>query len=116
MVLISSVRGLFGIQAGYSAYTAAKGGVMALARQLATEWAKYNINVNVVAPTVVATPFVKHILTNPNLLQLFKAPILLGRFAIPDDVVNAVAFLASDASDFITGHVLPVDGGMTVHT
>jgi gluconate 5-dehydrogenase len=116
MVLISSVRGLFGIQAGYSAYSAAKGGVIALARQLATEWAKYNINVNVVAPTVVATPFVKHILTNPNLLQLFKAPILLGRFATPDDVVNAVAFLASDASDFITGHVLPVDGGMTVHT
>ena len=116
IILISSVRGMFGMPAGYSAYAAAKGGIIALGRQLATEWAKYNINVNVVAPTVVATPIVRHILTNPDLSRIFKAPILFGRWAIPDDVVGAIAYLASEASNFITGQVLLVDGGATAHT
>jgi NAD(P)-dependent dehydrogenase (short-subunit alcohol dehydrogenase family) len=110
---ISSVRGQLGIDAGYSAYVAAKGAINALTRQWATEWAKYGITVNAISPTFVDTPQVATLLQDP----VFKAKIVeripLKRVGETDDLVGAVLLLCSDASSFITGQILGIDGGLT---
>ena len=110
---ISSVRSLLGINAGYSAYVAAKGAISALTRQWATEWAKHGIRVNAIMPTFVDTPQVASLLSDPA----FKAGIVnripLGRVGETRDLVGPAIFLCSDAASFVTGHVLSIDGGLT---
>ena len=110
---ISSVRGQLGINQGFSAYVAAKGAMNALTRQQATEWAKYGINVNAIAPTFVATPQVESLLADAEFKAKLLARIPLGRVAETDDLVGPVLFFCSDASAFVTGTVLNVDGGLT---
>ncbi len=110
---ISSVRGQLGINQGFSAYVAAKGAINALTRQQATEWAKYGITVNAIAPTFVATPQVESLLADEDFRQRLLARIPLGRVAETDDLVGAVLFFCSDASAFVTGQVLTLDGGLT---
>jgi len=110
---ISSVRGQLGINAGYLAYVAAKGAINSITRQQATEWAKYGINVNAIAPTFVATPQVASLLADEAFKQSLLARIPLGRIADPDDLVGAVVFFLSDASSFVTGQILTLDGGLT---
>ncbi|MGO9180319.1 MAG: SDR family NAD(P)-dependent oxidoreductase [Candidatus Limnocylindrales bacterium] len=113
VVNISSVRAQLGINTGYSAYVAAKGAVSSLTRQWATEWAKYGITVNAIAPTFVDTPQVAMLLGDPD----FKAGIVnrvpLRRVGETDDLVGAVIFFASSASSFVTGQILGIDGGLT---
>lgn len=113
IVNFSSVRGQLGINLGYSAYVAAKGATNALTRQHATEWAKYGITVNAVSPTFVRTPQVESLLADESFRAGLEQRIPLGRIADPDDLVGAVLFLSSDASSFVTGQVLTVDGGLT---
>ncbi|MCL5962475.1 MAG: glucose 1-dehydrogenase [Chloroflexi bacterium] len=113
IINISSVRGQLGIHAGYSAYCASKAGVNLLTKQLATEWAKHNINVNAIAPTFIRTPLVEPLLADKEFYQRLVNRIPLGRVGAPDDLLGAAVFLASDASNFVTGHVLYVDGGVT---
>ncbi|HLK64087.1 MAG TPA: SDR family oxidoreductase [Bryobacteraceae bacterium] len=113
-VHIGSVRTLLGLRGrGYSAYCAAKGGLAILCKQLAAEWAPHQINVNVVAPTFVRTQQVAHMLADPGFYNALVTRIPLGRIAAPEDVRNAVLFLVSSASDFITGQTLYLDGGIT---
>jgi len=113
VINISSVRATLGINAGYSAYVAAKGAISSLTRQWATEWAKYGITVNAIAPTFVDTPQVAMLLGDPA----FKAGIVnrvpLGRVGETGDLVGAVIFFASSASSFVTGQILGIDGGLT---
>jgi NAD(P)-dependent dehydrogenase (short-subunit alcohol dehydrogenase family) len=110
---VSSVRGQLGIDNGFSAYVAAKGALDALTRQQATEWAKHAITVNAISPTFVRTPQVEDLLADEAFREgLFKR-IPLGRIAETDDVVGAVLLLCSDASAFITGQILTLDGGLT---
>jgi NAD(P)-dependent dehydrogenase (short-subunit alcohol dehydrogenase family) len=113
VINISSVRATLGINAGYSAYVAAKGAISSLTRQWATEWAKYGITVNAIAPTFVDTPQVAMLLGDPD----FKAGIVnrvpLRRVGETDDLVGAVIFFASAASSFVTGQILGIDGGLT---
>jgi NAD(P)-dependent dehydrogenase (short-subunit alcohol dehydrogenase family) len=109
----SSVRGQLGIDNGFSAYVAAKGALDALTRQQATEWAKHGITVNAVAPTFVATPQVADLLADDEFRTGLERRIPLGRIADTDDVVGATLLLCSDASAFITGQVLTLDGGLT---
>ncbi|MEM0240395.1 MAG: SDR family oxidoreductase [Thermosphaera sp.] len=113
IINVGSVRSFFGLPGNYVAYVTSKAAVIGLTRQLATEWAKYNIQVNAIAPTVVLTPLTAHIPKNPQLAQTMKPRILLGRWAVPDDIVGAIVFFASDASNFVTGQVLLIDGGVT---
>lgn len=114
IINISSVRGAYGQPSGnYVAYATTKGGTISLTRQLAAEWAKFNIQVNVLAPTVVITPLTSHILASPELSKTFKSRILLGRWAYPDDLIGAILYFASKASDFVTGQTLFLDGGAT---
>jgi gluconate 5-dehydrogenase len=113
VVNISSVRAELGINAGYSAYVAAKGAISSLTRQWATEWAKHGITANAIAPTFVDTPQVAMLLDDPD----FKAGVVnripLGRVGTTDDLVGAVVFFCSDASSFVTGQILGIDGGLT---
>jgi gluconate 5-dehydrogenase len=113
VVNISSVRGQLGIRLGYSAYVAAKGAMDALNRQHATEWAKHGITVNAVAPTFVRTPQVESLLADESFRQGLVNRIPLGRIAEPDDLVGAILFFSSDASAFVTGQLLTLDGGLT---
>ncbi|MGD8292763.1 MAG: SDR family oxidoreductase, partial [Desulfobacterales bacterium] len=78
------------------------------------EWAKYNICVNAISPAAVDTPFIEGLKKNRVRLDREKDRIPLGRIAEPGDIIGAAVFLASDASDFITGHNLVVDGGRIV--
>ncbi len=113
VVNISSVRADLGINAGYSAYVAAKGAISSLTRQWATEWAKHGIRVNAIRPTFVDTPQVAMLLGDPDFKAGIVSRIPLGRVGDTDDMTGPVVFLASDAASFITGQVLGVDGGLT---
>jgi NAD(P)-dependent dehydrogenase (short-subunit alcohol dehydrogenase family) len=110
---ISSVRGQLGINQGFSAYVAAKGAINALTRQQATEWAPHAITVNAIAPTFVATPQVETLLADETFRTNLLKRIPLGRVADTDDLVGAVLFFCSDASAFVTGQILTLDGGLT---
>jgi NAD(P)-dependent dehydrogenase (short-subunit alcohol dehydrogenase family) len=84
-----------------------------LTRQLAVEWAPHHITVNAVAPGFVETPLIQPLLDNPEMRRRITERVPLGRLAKPADIVGPVLFLLSDASAFVTGHVLYVDGGTT---
>ena len=84
-----------------------------MVKQLATEWAKYHINVNAIAPTFIRTELVKHYLEDETFYNALVNRIPLGRVGEPVDVAGAALFLASSAANFITGHILMVDGGVT---
>lgn len=109
----SSVRGQLGIDNGFSAYVAAKGALDALTRQQATEWAKHKITVNTLSPTFVATPQAAGLLADEDFRAGLERRIPLHRIAETDDVVGASLLLCSDASSFITGQILTLDGGLT---
>jgi gluconate 5-dehydrogenase len=110
---ISSVRANLGINAGYSAYVAAKGAVSSLTRQWATEWARYGIRANAIMPTFVDTPQVASLLGDPAFKKGIVDRIPLGRVGETRDLAGPAIFLCSDAASFITGVVLPIDGGLT---
>jgi gluconate 5-dehydrogenase len=113
IVNLSSVRGRYGAPSGAIAYSPSKGAVDTLTRTLACEWAKYNVFVNAVAPTLIETDLTRQALANPEFAKTMKARIPLGRWGFPEDVVGPMIFLASKASDFVTGQIIYVDGGTT---
>ena len=110
---ISSVRANLGINAGYSAYVAAKGAISSLTRQWATEWAKHDIRVNAIMPTFVDTPQVAMLLEDPAFKAGIVSRIPLGRVGETRDLVGPAIFFCSDAASFVTGQVLGIDGGLT---
>ena len=98
-----------------AAYCSSKGGVNQLTKLLALEWASHNINVNAVAPTFIETPFTEPMFKDKAFRRFVDENIPLGRVGKPSDVTGAVIYLASSASDLVTGHILLVDGGWTIH-
>ncbi|MBT8364005.1 MAG: SDR family oxidoreductase [Deltaproteobacteria bacterium] len=113
-VHLLSVRARLGLRdRGYYSYCSTKGGLVMLIKQHAMELARYGITVNGVAPTFVYTEMIQHVMDNPEFKQQLLGRIPLGRIANPKDVVGAVLFFCSPASDFITGQILYVDGGIT---
>jgi NAD(P)-dependent dehydrogenase (short-subunit alcohol dehydrogenase family) len=113
VINVSSVRGRYGAPSGAVAYSPSKGAVDTLTRTLACEWAKYNVLVNAVAPTLIETDLTRQALANPEFAKTMRARIPLGRWGFPEDVVGPMVFLASKASDFVTGQIIYVDGGTT---
>ena len=114
VINISSIAGSHGAER-LAAYAAAKGGLDALTRSLAIEWAPRGVRVNAVAPAFLDTPMTQGIQANAQLYQHLLSRSPSGRFGLPQEVVGAVIFLASPAASFITGQILPIDGGWTAH-
>jgi len=113
IINIASVAGFRGAppELPASGYHASKGGVIAFTKDLACKWAGHNINVNAIAPGWFPTHMSEVAIERNK--EAFLKRIPLGRFGSENDLKGAAVFLASDASDFVTGHVLVVDGGQT---
>jgi NAD(P)-dependent dehydrogenase (short-subunit alcohol dehydrogenase family) len=95
------------------AYTASKGGVLAMTREIAVEFARQNIRANALCPGPVETPLLAELLADPARRQRRLVHIPMGRFARPEEIANAALFLASDESSYVNGATFLVDGGIT---
>lgn len=120
IINISSVASLVALGRGTAAYAAMKAGVNGLTRELALEWASKGVRVNAIAPCQVDTPQLRAMLEDPRfdsgkLMETWLSYIPMGRLGNPEELVGPCLFLASNASSLVTGHVLVVDGGYTIH-
>jgi len=112
IIVISSIRSQV-VEPGQGIYAATKAGVVQIARAMAAELGPQGVRVNAIAPGVVDTPLVQPIKERPEWYQAYAAKSALGRWATAEEMAGPVVFLASDASSFVTGAVLFVDGGWT---
>jgi 2-deoxy-D-gluconate 3-dehydrogenase len=110
---IVNVASMLSFQGGVivPSYTAAKSGIAGITRALANEWAKYGVNVNAIAPGYMATENTAALRANPDRAPAILERIPAGRWGTPDDLKGVVVFLASAASDYMQGAIVPVDGG-----
>ncbi len=113
IINMSSVRGIRGYGGGNSAYCGTKGAVEMVTKALAIELAPHKIRVNAVGPALIITPGTIHIQQNPELAEKYKSVIPLNKLGVPEDLIGAAVFLASEASSFVTGQTIYVDGGLT---
>lgn len=95
-------------------YSMSKAGVIMASKVMAQQWAQYNIRVNTVAPGLTRTQFSQALWSNPDILQGAMSRTPMGRIAEPEEIVGAIIFLASDASSYVTGQVIAVDGGISI--
>jgi NAD(P)-dependent dehydrogenase (short-subunit alcohol dehydrogenase family) len=112
VINISSMLGTVGLSER-PAYTAAKGGVIQLTRTLALEWAQHKVTVNAMAPGPFGTEMNRPLIENPASYRAFADKIPLNRWGEPEELAGPIVFLASEASSFMTGAVLTIDGGWT---
>lgn len=108
----ASIAGLVGFP-GLAAYCASKGGIIQLTRATALDYAAHNVRVNAICPGVIRTAMTTNLLADPETSRRLQEATPLRRFGEPVDVAQAALYLASDASAFVTGTVLVIDGGWT---
>jgi 3-oxoacyl-[acyl-carrier protein] reductase len=113
IVNVTSISGIVGV-GGIGAYSAAKGAIMALTKALAVELAPSGVTVNALAPGAIDTPLNVEAYT-PAVRRVYEERIPLGRIGTAEEVADAAVFLASDASRYVTGQQLVVDGGLVVN-
>ena len=114
IISTASIAGLVGF-GNISAYSASKGGIIALTKELALDLGKYNINVNAIAPGIIKTKMTEAMLKDKKTKEGLLAQTPLGKIGSPNDIGKAAVFLASDDANFITGQTLVVDGGWISH-
>jgi cyclopentanol dehydrogenase len=112
IVNMSSALGVVGAS-GVAAYQASKGAVTIFSKAAASELAPYGVRVNSVHPGLVATPMTEHLMNDPAAIDALLGPTLIRRVARPEEITNAVLYLASDESSYVTGSSLMVDGGFS---
>lgn len=112
IVNTASINGLVG-NGAQPAYTAAKHGVVGLARHGALRWAQAGIRVNAVCPGVIETPMTAPLVQNPDIKKLMDSMTPMGRMGQASEIAEAVVWLCSPAASFVTGHAMVVDGGAT---
>ena len=113
IVNVASFVALMGAATAQIAYTASKGGVLAMTREIAVEFARQGIRANALCPGPIETPLLADLLADPARRERRLVHIPLGRFGQAEEIANAALFLASDESSFITGSTFVVDGGIT---
>ena len=114
VINMSSVRGIRAtLWAGNEGYAATKGAVDMITRTVASEWAQYNINVNAIGPSLIRTELAGATLNNPEKLARYMDNVPMKKVGEPEDIMGLCVFLASPASDFITGQIIYLDGGLT---
>jgi NAD(P)-dependent dehydrogenase (short-subunit alcohol dehydrogenase family) len=113
IVNVASFVALMGAATAQIAYTASKGGVLAMTRELAVEYARQGIRANSICPGPIETPLLAELLSDPARRQRRLVHIPMGRFGRPEEIARAALFLASDEASFVTGSALVVDGGIT---
>jgi meso-butanediol dehydrogenase/(S,S)-butanediol dehydrogenase/diacetyl reductase len=111
----ASASGLAG-DYSFAAYNAAKGAVVNYTRAAGIDHAREGIRINAVCPGPVATPIIAGIKDMPGVAEAWDERVPMGRFARPEEIASVVAFLASEDASFMTGAIIPVDGGLTAHT
>jgi NAD(P)-dependent dehydrogenase (short-subunit alcohol dehydrogenase family) len=114
IINLASVGGLCGTYRKAVAYDSSKAGVINLTRSLGVEWGKYNINVNAIAPGMVESDLTRTRLEDQSFRKYFLERVPLGRIGQPEDLVGVVIFLSSEASNWITGQTIVIDGGQTL--
>jgi NAD(P)-dependent dehydrogenase (short-subunit alcohol dehydrogenase family) len=95
-------------------YAISKAGVIMATKVMAREWASYNIRVNAVAPGIIKTKFSEAVYTNPEIMKKIMNNTPMGRIGEPEEIIGAIIYLASDASSYVTGEVISIDGGVTI--
>jgi NAD(P)-dependent dehydrogenase (short-subunit alcohol dehydrogenase family) len=95
-------------------YSVSKAAVIMATKVMAQQWAPYNIRVNAIAPGLTKTRFSEALWNNPDILKVAMSKTPMGRVAEPEEMVGAVIYLASDASSYVTGQVIAIDGGTTI--
>jgi NAD(P)-dependent dehydrogenase (short-subunit alcohol dehydrogenase family) len=113
VVCTGSNCGFFGVAAGEPAYSASKGGVFAMMRVMANDYAKHNIRVNMVVPGVIATPMNQPLVDDQKLRDTWLEPVPMKRMGTADEIAAAILWLASDDASYATGAALVIDGGMS---
>ena len=114
IIHISSILGLIAVPE-VAAYNVSKGALNQFSRSIAVEYGSYGIRSNSICPGLIETDMTAELMNDTSLMQEWSKEYPIGRFGKPEDVASACLFLASDESSFITGTVLPVDGGFTAH-
>lgn len=112
IINIASIAGLIGFEQS-AAYCAAKGAIVNLTREMALDYASKQINVNAIAPGIIDTDMTKGFLEDEAAKKSFLEKTPIGRVGTPEDIGYGAVYLASDESDFVTGHTLVIDGGWT---
>ena len=113
IINIASIAGMVGTPHHAVAYNSSKAGVINLTRALAIEWGKYNIHVNAIAPGIIKTDLTRERLRNKEYHHYWIDRTPLRRIGRPEDLIGAVIYLASEASDWLTGQTIVIDGGYT---
>ena len=113
VINISSILGAVALE-NQVAYASSKGGVVQMTKVMAIEWAKQGINVNAIGPTYFETPLVAALRSDPERFRFINERTPMGRWGQPEELEGTLIFLASRASDFITGQTIYVDGGWTI--
>ena len=113
IIMTGSIMG-FVARPGVAAYIAAKGGIAALTRSLAVELGPHGVTCNAIAPGYITTDMTEPLAADPAFDAKIKERTPVGRWGVPEDIGHAAVYLASDAASYVNGHILTVDGGMTV--